>query len=115
MDQFVNDLHIDFAFKAFCNDLQIDLFTTICFVALRSSWFLVYLSNRPRFPWVCRRGGPRGVLGEYGRACKSRAEGEWFAGFFSVLPASQVVCRAGEPIEGVLYCFYKITMSLPAQ
>ena len=27
----MNELHIDFAFKAFCNDLQLDLFTTICF------------------------------------------------------------------------------------
>ena len=33
----------------------------------------------------------------------------------TVLSTSQVVYHAGKPIESVLYCFYKITMSLPAQ
>ena len=49
------------------------------------------------------------------KACKSLAFGSWFTSFLSVLPTSQVVYHAGKPIESVLYCFYKITMSLPAQ
>ena len=49
------------------------------------------------------------------KGCKSRAEGEWFTSFLSVLSTSPVVYHAGKPIESVVYCFYQITMSLPAQ
>ena len=45
------------------------------------------------------------------KACKSRAEGEWFTSFSSVLPTSQVGYHAGKPIESVVYCFYKITFT----
>ena len=44
------------------------------------------------------------------KACKSRAKGEWFTSFLSVLPTSQVGYQAGKPIESVVYCFYKITL-----
>ena len=66
------------------------------------------LSNRPQFLWVYRRDIPRGMLG--------------FTSFSSVLSTFQVGYQAGKPIESVVYCFYKITlsktefsMSLPAQ
>ena len=39
------------------------------------------------------------------KACKSRAEGEWFTSFSSVPPSSQVGYHAGKPIESVVYCF----------
>ena len=44
-------------------------------------------------------------------ACKSRAEGELFTSFSSVLPTSQVGYHAGKPIESVVYGFYKVTLS----
>ena len=79
-----------------------------------------YLSNRPHFPWVYRRDKPREInhtrcWENTRKACKSRAVGEWLTSFLSVLSTSQVDYHAGKPIESVLYCFYKITMSLPAQ
>ena len=61
-----------------------------------------YLSNRLLFLWVYRGDKPRGMLGEHEKIA-------------SVLSTSQVVYHAGKPIESVLYCFNKITMSLPAQ
>ena len=33
----------------------------------------LFISNRPHFLWVYRRDNPRGMLGEHGKACKSRA------------------------------------------
>ena len=45
------------------------------------------------------------------KACQLRAEGEWFTSFSSILPASQVGYHAGKPIESVVYCLYKITLS----
>ena len=63
----------------------------------------VYLSNRTHFLWIYRRDNPRGM-------------------FSGVFPTSQVAYHAGKPIESLVYCFYKITlskkefsMSLPAQ
>ena len=70
-----------------------------------------YLSNRPHFLLVHQRDNPRGMLGEHEKACESRAEGEWLTSFLSVLPTSQD--HAGKPIESVVYCFYKITLSFP--
>ena len=45
------------------------------------------------------------------KAGKSRAEGEGFTSFSSVLPTSQMGYHAGKPIERVVYCFYKISLS----
>ena len=39
------------------------------------------------------------------------SEGEWFTSFSSVLPTFQVGYHAGKPLETVVYCFYKITLS----
>ena len=61
------------------------------------------LSNRPHFLWVYQHGNPCKMFG----ACKSRAKGEWFISFSSVLPTSQVGYQAGKPIESVVYCFYE--------
>ena len=38
------------------------------------------------------------------KACKSRAEGDWFTRFSRVLPTSRVGYHAGKPIESVVYC-----------
>ena len=42
---------------------------------------------------------------------KSLAFSFWFTSFSRVLPTSQVGYRAGKPIESVVYCFYKTTLS----
>ena len=52
----------------------------------------------------------RGMLGEHEKSCKSRAFGSWFTSFSSVLPMSQVGYHAGQPIESVVYCFYKVNL-----
>ena len=41
------------------------------------------------------------------KACKSRAEGEWFTSFWSVLPTSRLGYHTGKPIESVVYCLNK--------
>ena len=38
------------------------------------------------------------------KACKSRAECEWFTSYSSVLPTSRVGYHDGKPIESVVYC-----------
>ena len=80
---------------------------------------MIALSNWPHFLWVYRRNNPLGMLGKHEKVCKSRAKSEWFTSFSNVLPTSQVGYHADQPIESVVYCFYKITlsktMSLPAQ
>ena len=38
------------------------------------------------------------------KACKSRAEGEWFTSFSHVLPTSRVGYHTGKPTESVVYC-----------
>ena len=43
------------------------------------------------------------------RACKSGAKGEWLTGY--CFPTSHVGYHAGKPLERVVYCFYKITLS----
>ena len=46
------------------------------------------------------------------KACKSRAEASDLQAFRSnVLPTSQVGYHVGKPIESVVYCFYKMTLS----
>ena len=44
------------------------------------------------------------------KACKSRAEAEWFTSFSRVLRKSRVAYHAGKPIESVVYClnFYPL-------
>ena len=64
----------------------------------------IYLSKRPHFPWVCRRDNQRGIVGKH-------EESVLFKSFSSVLPTSQMGYHAGKPIETVVYCFYKITLS----
>ena len=71
----------------------------------------LYVSNRPHFLWAYRSDNPRGIVENTNKACKSWAEGEWFTRFSSVLPTSQVGYQAGKPIESVVYCFSKITLS----
>ena len=57
------------------------------------------LRSRPHFRCVYRRDNPRGMLGEHEKS------------FSSVRPTSQVRYHTGKPIESVVYCFYKITIS----
>ena len=71
------------------------------------------LSNRPHFRWVYWRDKPRGVLGATSR--KKLVNHSPSARDSQVLSTSQVVYHAGKPTESVVYCFYKTTMSLPAQ
>ena len=75
-----------------------------------STWqfwsFGEHLSNRPHFLWVYRCDSPCGMLGEHEKSLYKA-----FTSFSSVLPTSQVGYHTGKPIESVVYCFYKITLS----
>ena len=91
----------------FLIEIHFLIFILLLLVLWKHHELLGYLSNRPHFLWVYQHGNPCEMFG----ACKSRAKGEWFISFSSVLPTSQVGYQAGKPIESVVYCFYKITLS----
>ena len=57
--------------------------------------YIQHLSNRPHFLCVYRHDNPRGMLGEDDKS----------------LYIVKVGYHASKPIESVVYCFYKITLS----
>ena len=68
---------------------------------------LFYLSNKPNFLWVYRRGNTRGMLEEHEKSLLIVSRRRAFYKLFEYSPNIRMGYHAGKPIESVVSCFYK--------